>query len=790
MAGFKSTSMGRPSQVENPVPGAEAADAADAFLAGFEAPKTGGRAPAEAPAPDSADAFLAGFDEEAPPPVDEGPAPEEFAPEPGFIQANVEQFSPKNMVDRVLYGLAANNKEAMGKLQQKYGPKNVTMKDGEIYFRRDVKDKLKRLDPDQVELFSDLIPDGARNMIIEAAMLPGEVGGAILGSPVPVVGTVGGAIAGRVASVPAANSVADGFAQMAGIPQDPERDRRMENNIGMVAETALPAAGNKVAGMIGKRIPGTAAYKAAREAGEKEVVALSKQSQEVLQASRALEEEGIPVNLMSHQIHDTSPDLLKNVKEVEGMNQFVAKQQEFAEGYGAALENTLNEIKKKANPTGARASSVELTDVIGTLDKTEGKAIGAFRAKAMANLGNQKQQLPAETSELAVNTMKELGFQPSRVKKEVLVRPGTLEGAAMRGIEERKIIERVEWRAPKDMEKVAGRLGLDAGQARGMVNVLNEYGQLVSRGNEARLSDVERLVNRIGPMSQKLRGTPAGAVLGRLAGDLRQHRRAVIASGLDDDFEKKAFSAVMDDFSMIRTNTQDLSGILDKEVTAKTVVNYFFKAGAGPERIRALKNITGKESAQWGALKEEFVNQLMIKHGGKPGSPTGFNSEAFLSDLKGNYGESFLKEVLNDGSGPNYDTVKNLLTVGRRIEGSQRGLKVDDLSEKQKGALAEGLLGWVSGASFRILNASRKLIGAGGDRESALMEILNRDGYEKYLAGYRGKDKAQVAKKLENLLMNYNAARAANQKTAAVLDVGKDVLKRSVRADLREDASR
>lgn len=782
---LKSANSARPGSLKSPVPRAPSSPVDD-LIGSFDAPEM----PAGTPA-DPVNSLLGSFD--SPEETSAGMSPGEFAPEEfaapeGIVQDNINQFKPQNFIDRLQAGLAANDTEKVGLLKKKYGDKNVAVKDGAIYYRRTDGDKLKRLDPATFELISDLIPDFAREMVSEVAMIPGEVAGATAGAVAgmgfgaPVTATAG-MLAGRVASVPLANAAADKVATMAGVPQDENRSLMAENAVGMGAEAVMPFVGSKISKLLTKRIPGTAAYKAAREAGEKEVVALSRQSEEVIAAAKALEDEGIPVNMMAQQVHNTSPQLNAKVQDVEMLPQFTAKQQEFAEGYGNALEQTLGEIARRGNPNGPVSSSrlaTTVTNAVESIERNEGQAVGRFRAKALAVLGNKKQQLPAETSQNVVNIMKELGFQ-ARSQKIVSVTKAnwTKDGT-------RNQINRTMWVPPKDLAPIVGRLGLDEGQTRAVINSLNEYGQLISRGNEARLTDVERLIKRMGPLNEKLRGSSFGGTWGRLTGELRQHRREVIGNALGDDIEKSAFNSVMDDFSMIRNNTEQLSSVLRGDVTAKTIVGGFFRGKENLANVRALKSIVGKDSSEWGSMKEEWINQLMVKHSGN--GPTGFKSEAFMNDLKKNYGDDFVREVLDDGrAGPNYDTVKNLLTVGKRIEASTRGLKVDQLTEQRKAALMEGLLGWVSNAPFRILNGAKKIIGAGGERESALMEIMNRDGYEKYIAGYKGKNRGELSKKLEALMLDYNARRAATTRTNQVLDAGKDIMKRGGKSMTRFD---
>jgi len=771
----------KPQSLSKPTPGAEAQATADDFLASFDqsdAPALAGSpAPVEAAA--TADDFMAGLDS-----AEVAPPPDEFAPEPGFIQANLEQLNPQNFVTRLQAGLAANDTEKEGFLKKKYGDENVRNKDGKLFYRKPGEKAFKKLDPDTFELISDIIPDFARELVTEAALLPSEIAGGIAGSAVPVAGTTAGVVAGRVATIPFANQVANDVARRAGVPQDQNRDQYMENNIAAGAEALLPVVGKTIAKPIAKRIPGTAAYKEAKNLAERELVALSKGSREVVDAAAALEREGINTPLMLQQIQPDSPKVKALADTVADSGQFINKQREFAEGYGQQLESNLLEIARRSGkgPVAPEKLASTITNAVESLERAEGEAIGKFRNKALANLKNQKQQLPAEVSEDVLGIMKELGFTPKRVKSTSVTRPGTVEGLAQRGFRAKNTVERVEWTPPKDLQPIIGRLGLDDSQTRSVVNVLNEYGQLMSRGNEARLTDVERLIKRMGPLNKKLGNSGLSGTWGKLTGNLRQHRRDIIGNSLGDEFEKQTFNNVMDEFSLLRQNTDQLSSVLRGDVTAKTVVNGFFKGKENLANIRALKSITGADSPEWGALKSEFMDQMMRKHAND--GPTGFNSKGFLDDIEKNYGSDFIKEVLNDGkTGPNYDTIKNLLVVGKRIEATQKGIVADQASEKVKQGLFNGLAGFLGGMKFKMFNGLQSIIGASGNKESALMEILNRDGFDKYIANYRGPgNKKDIAEKMQGVLAEYNKTRQA-VKTAAEFG------KRGAKASARQDAT-
>lgn len=772
----------KPSKLVNPVPGAEAKQ----MVAQAE--------------PESIPVGSAPWEtEEAAAPIAE-PTPDQFAPDSQWnnpadiVRDNINQFNPDNMIDRIRSGLAANDTEKMGYLEKKYGKGNVAMKDEKIYFRRSPEEKLRRLDPATFELMSDLIPDFMREIVMEGAMAPAELGGAAMFSPAGPGGAAAGAIGGRVASVPMANAVADAAAGAAGVPRDPSRNAMTENLIGMGAEAAFPVVAGKVIGAVAKRIPGTLAYKAAKEAGEKEVVALTRSSNEVLEAAADLEREGLNVPMMLHQLHPDDPKVVELTKGMESHAPFLNKQTEFAEGYGKQLENTLTEIARRGGqgPVAPGKIAGTLTDAVSTLDRAEGKAIGNFKAKAIAKTGNQKQPLPEELNQEITGLMRELGFTPRRRVREHIVRPGSLEGVGKRGLEDRKIVEQIDWIPPKDLQPILGAKGLTkTGEVRSLVNALSELAKK-TQGDGARLTDLDRLVTLVGDLNPKLRGTAAGSTWGRLTAGLRQHRRQVIGEALGDPTEKALFNRTMDDFSALRTNTEQLSTVLRGDVTSRTLVNSFFKGKENLANIRAIKSLVGKDSAEWGSLKEEFIDQLMLKHSSD--GPTGFKSEAFLNDLKKNYGDDFIREVLNDGkSGPNYDTVKNLLTMGKRIEATQKNVKLDTLDAKQEKALAEGFFGALLHSPYRMVKgAGQFLFNATGNKENAFLELVNRDGFEKYLTGFKadGRVKAEIARKIETLQTRYNAGRAAHKKTAEALDIGKDIVKRGTKATIREDVMR
>lgn len=755
MAGVAGAPAPKPQSLGSPVPGKEAELTAEALFA-------------DTP---TAEALFAEAPTEAAPDVPAEIPEDQFASEPGFVEANLDQLNPENVVTRIQAGLAANDTEKLGFLKKKFGDDNAVMKKGKIYFRRNG-EKFKPLDPDTLELINDILPDFSREIVTEMAMLPGEMMGASMGTAMaPGAGTVAGAMAGRVAQVPFANNVANQVAQAAGIPQDPARDVQDENMMGQGAEAVFPVVGKKIVGAIAKRLPGTTAYSLAKQQGKREIVALSEQSKEVAQAVDDLVREGraatidgnlvgVPganVPLMGHQLNPDNPILNQFAAKSAQDPRFINAQNQLAEDWGESLKNTLTEIGRRNNkgPLRPEALASTVTNAVADLQKAEGQAIGKYRAQAMAKLKNQKLPLGPEAQNQLGGLMTELGFRRQAKGDVISIIP------------------------PKDLNALVGKLGLTSiGEVRAVVNNVNELAQASKKG--INISDLDRLRNSLGSTSDSLFRTQAGARLGALTGELRKAYRTGIESGLENDFERAAFNSAMDDFSMLRENVTTLKRALNEDASAQAIVKSFFTGKENLQKIKAIKQISPES---FGALKEEWVNQLLMEYGSRK-SATGLKSTQFLDAINKKYGDQFMREVMNDGPGPNIDTVKKILTVTERIEDTYHKVGVDKMSEQQKKGVMDAAIGLVANIKFKTINGLSALLRGRGPQDSVLMQIMTRDGIDKYIAEYPGKiDKIGTYKKFNDLLAQtrfYKMAdeAAKSQAAKAASEYGKRVILR------------
>ena len=722
----------KPQSLDKPVPGAETKDELSAWLAEASSPEIPAPSAQAASAPSNElDQFLASADQPA-------QAEDQFAPEPGFLQANADQFS--NFVTRLQTGLAANDTEKFGFLQKKFGAENVTMKDDKIYFRKSNKDKFKRLDPATLEVVNDLIPDFAREMVTEAAMLPGELGGGVVGSMAGPAGTGAGVIGGRMASVPYANATADAVAAAAGVPQDETRNRYMENTVGIAAEGILPVVGSRILKSIPGTTAGQLAYRAAKEAGEREMTALSKQSMEVAkavedlaQAGKASYIDGATVGVPGTRVYLTagqrvpeSPQILQKMGVASSDPRFLNAQQKLAEDWGAAAKNTLAEIGRMKNPGVSNADTLagSVVNAVGDIEAAEGKAIGQYKMKAMKQLQDQRLPLNQATTQRAQALLQEFGFTAQKTEKGMKLVP------------------------PKDIKPFVGKMGLtEPGQVRAVVNNLQQLSESMQKGG-ATLADLDRMRNSFGALTPSLRGTAASREIGALTGDLRQTYRQAIDAGLDNDFDRKAFNQAMDDYTMIRENIGTLKNALNEDLSAKAIVRSVFTGKENITKIQAIKKLSPESFEN---LRSEFIDQALVEFSDRS-SPTGLKSGAFLAALDKRYGKDFLDEVFGDARGQLND-VQNFLTVTNRIEETFKKVSVDSMSETQKRGAMDTFIGAAAQQKFKMWNGITAMMRGTTGRDHILTQIMSRDGIDKYVANYPGKiDKKTVADNLNNIL--------------------------------------
>lgn len=654
---------------------------------------------------------------------------DQFQPEPGFMQAQMQQF--QDFKTRFVTGLASNDTEAMGYLKNKLGADNVRWKDGKAFVRNKMGEKFHALDPKQLEIFTDLLPvDWSRGVVQEAVALPAEAAGGAVAGP-------GGATAGRVLSGPAQIAAADKAAELAGVPQDPSRNKAMEMGIQSVLEGTLPLAGK----FVSRYIPGTKAYNMAKAAGEKELTALSHQSQEVARAVGELAHMdqavyvdgsivGVPggrVSLAAHQLNPESAMIRRLQEQAVEAPAFVNTMRTHAEEWGKLFDGTMKELANREGK-GVLAPDMlakRVVDGVNNVRKLEGENIAKYKAQALATLGGKPQQLTPEVIGHLQTIVNNLEFTPKGA-------PASRE----------------------ELQKLVGQFGITStGEARAIVNNVNDILMGLQKDGGLNIKDMDRYRNSIGDLADKMRGTPAGRQMGLLSSAMRENYKQVIESGIPNEFEKHGFRSAMEDYSVIMDNVDTLRSALNENSSAKAIVDKFFTGKENIPRMRAIKAMDGEA---FDNLRAEWINQQLVKFQSRE-MPTGVAAGQMMDKLEKQYGPEFMNEVF-----PKQEqrTVKNMLTVLDRINTTFKEGKVDSATERYKQGAVNTLIGVIGNVKFKTLNGIAAFMRGKSGAEHAAIQLLSRDGIDKYVANYPGKvDKAELSQKLKDFVAAYRVHR-------------------------------
>lgn len=702
---------------------------------------------------------------------------DQFAPEPGFVEANVNQF--QDFATRLQANLGANDTERLGFLKKKFGENNATMKDGALYFRRGQGEKFKKLDPDTFELFNDVLADFSREAVTEAALLPSEITGTAAFAPLGPAGMTAGAISGRVAGTPMANSIADYVAQAAGVPQDPTRNKYTENIVGMGAEAVAPYVGKRLM----KMIPGTSeaklAYEAAKKAGKGEMFALSQESEEVAKSLLSLQNEGraymipgeavgmpgVNVSLTNYQLAKENPILeqfgLMATQDPRYSN-FLQKQ---GQGWGDLLQDTMAEIGRRnvKGPYKPETLAMSVNNAIKDTVNAEGKEIGGFVKKAMEETKNTKLPLNQNTVQHVQGLLSQLGFKPKTIENKVITAPGrvaqrfTPGGAPLP--QGKRVTSKLstKWVPPSDQEimKKLGTLGItDKGQYKAVINTLSRVSDSLEGG--ATLQELQQLRGVVGDLVDPLRGSAAHREMAILAQDVRETFKQGVEAGLVDEVDRNAFRHSMSEYSDLMKNMEVLKKGLEDTHSVRAIVNSVFKGKESEAQVDLIKRFAPEAMPQ---LKEAFMEKLIVDYTDKT-KATGFKADKLLNDIEKTYGNKFLSKVFDDGPGPNLQTLKNILNVNNRINETFKKASIDKLSEKQSQGIVDAFIGAGFGIKFKAINGLVSILKGMSPKDRVLLQVLDRGNIDKYVANYPGKieDKAGLAKTLKEIVATNRVA--------------------------------
>lgn len=556
-------------------------------------------------------------------------------------------------------------------------------------------------------------------------------------------GTVPGVMAGtRALMQTPANYILDKFEEAQGASHDANRSRLAEN----LMDTGVEAGFGALNTLVRYAIPGTDEFERRMQRKALNEVTLTEQAKDLALADAHVTNSGafqsvdlgiVSPSLAGKKLTIRSDQLFQNDAQVMRDTALAAPTPQFQNVQTAQVNNVVEAVKnmsaKISQYVGGDASNdVErFSSIVKGIDTAEGKTIGSFRAKAMAQIGNEKLPVPQELQQQAAGMMQELGFT---------VRAGGDSG-------------KLTYVPPADMRPLMGKFGITKmGDMRSFVNALQDYAN--TSGTGLRIDEIDRLVNTTGNLNGAA-GRIGGQVAsswGQFTGGLRQFRRDAIGAGLVNDIDIRGYNQAMDKFGALRDASNTVSKVLDGDFTSNAIVQQVFSKGqSGLENLRAVKTLVAEDAPQtWAALKQSWMDDMFRRYS-NPKGPVPFNFAGMQKELA-SYGDTFLNEAL-DGSGVTRKDVSSLMLVAQSIQNTYRSAGAPaGLDEKAKQGLFNSAVGVLGGMHFKVVNGLQQAFGIGVPG-NPLTEVFNPDKLALRLSKYTGPgDKAIIEDNVKQLM--------------------------------------
>lgn len=675
----------------------------------------------------------------------------------------------RNFQTASLVNEGASPKEKLGILEKQVGKDNVKVgSDGSLNFRYPGEKEFRPLAPPGFEILNDTLGN-TRQMGKEAVMLPAEAIAAWASGGNPYVIT-----ATRAAMQAPANYAMDKVSELdAGAVHDPERSRLVENLI----DTGVEAGAGIILHKIAQAVPGTTAYEKLQARKQLNEVNLLQQSKDLLADAQHLDNSGVfqkvpgaivgpdladqQITFRADQIFPNDAATLRKTAQVKDSPAFQNVQQAQVENVVNAAQNMFAKISGYTG-NDAHAAAEGLSSVVQGLDQAEGKAIGAYRAKAMAQLGNNKLPVPQQLNQTAGQMLQQLGF--------------TIRTTSDGGL---------RYLPPDDLKPLMGKLGITKmGDMRSFVNSLTDYAN--SAGTGLRISEIDRLVNTTGSLNvaANRNGGQIAGMWGQFTSGLRQFRRDAIGAGLVDDIDVRGFNAAMDKFSAMREASGNLQRVLDGDFTSNAIAQQVFSKGQnGLSNLRAIKTLVKDDAPEtWAALKQSWVDDMFRRYS-TPGSQVPFNFAGMQKEL-GSYGNSFLDEAF-DGTGVTRKDVQSLMNIAQNIQTTYKkaGAPVG-MDEKAKQGIFNSLVGALGGMHFKVVNGLQQALGV-NIPGNPMKDVLDPRELANRLAHYNGPgDKSMIEQNVKKIIATSRAGailpQALSQANYAIRNVVKNAAKKKV----------
>ena len=683
---------------------------------------------------------------------EEGISPEELEAEASMQklqQSTDANFDPNaeltDPIQRGILSYAVTPREAIGRLEKKFGSGNSRLTDRGVEFRPTAKEKWRVVDKETFSFFNDLIADNVRTIqegfVENAGRIGGFVGGAtegalegaakgaLVGSVVPGVGTVlagtaGGITEGLMKGL-AFSSIGGGLGSAAAvtsgdfvqevllsIERDPDRSRT-----GEAATAAAIGAGFFMVAKFSSSKLARAKLKA-KAFGEtmqsvKERVSQVTENINILNGLGIIKD-GKQIKLLPNQMAgDIIPDLQAVAKELgteDGFNNFVRQQGELIEDGFYSVAELAGNVKGVRDPNFAS----KISDSVFSTRAVEGKTIGEFREAALAKSKGAKYQLPRARDAMQ-SIFNDLGVPPTSL------RPGQIpiigEPSAFQKLTTDTIMETYP--------------DLTRDQATSFLGIIKKFDRLGIDKDNFNLKNVDNeytvLRNKLDLLFKSRAGLPLAHKLLPLKNSLRDDWADIIGKELGPEGQKD-YLAAMGRFKEVNQHLGNLtSALTDSEISREAFVKTVFNKGTKAlPQIKAIRTLIQEQSPElWRDLTGEYLESAIS---GKTDKVTkAVNWKAVRNQIDGIGKE--MKDEIFAGTNYNSEGLDALLSIGEHFQ----KFPTPPLPKQSGRSLpAKVIRGIVVLASQTLAtqkaDTAADLVNALGGKDNALAAYLNAGG--------------------------------------------------------------
>lgn len=781
----------KPTQLQDPVPGAEEQSEFDAFLASQPAPKM-----TPMPTPESEfDAAVSMPEEEPTMGLEDPNQMQSPMPAPEGIAALKEQTREAGA--RLKNAFAVTDRESIETLKKSGLFDDVQLGDnGRVQVKRKGRGGWEDFDREKFELIGDSI-DWARDILegtIEnafrvgggisgaaVAVPSGAASGAVAGAPAGPLGAAAGAVtggglaatlgfttgaavggaAGAVTAKQAGDAVAE---KLFGIVPDPDRSKVQENATAM----AFGAGFNVLSSKLARR----QALKASQTREAKKTLDYARgKAEEAQQMINDVKESGIKLGqdgkfrLDPQQLVGGGgvPDLDVTAKEMSRNTAF----QNFRRQIGQNISDAYDSVAKTIGSLSGREGELGKEFVINAQDirTAEGKLIGSFRKLADQKLVDQSRQAP-KTVKAVSDLLIELGG-----KVENVARKGGYENANWKVI------------APDLGDVMKANPSLTKNQAKFLIQEVVQLNErLLRAGGNLPVDEVERLYTGFRGKIDASIGTANGKAYAMKLIDLKNAVRDDWTRMINEvlpDSQKGAYEKSLARYSEMMGATETLGKLLQTEdISRNALISNLFEGKNSLKMARGAKTLIQESNpGLWQDLTSEYIKKLRLDHIDPISGKTDWSA---ISKKWNGIGSEMQQEIL-EGSGIDKKAMDGLIGLGLRFQGADFGA----LPKATKRGVIRSLFGLLGPtmATTKGDAASNLLEGIG--REESMMLWLKDGGLNEVLNTMPGL-KPDMEQRLRGWISDWTPS-AVKKAPSAVKALPGQVIKTKVRREVGEE---